>query len=135
MINLEDDSVESLSANTVRDFQPVWHPDGSRIAYISTRQGPYQIWTMNSDGGEQERFSRSGSLKNTHPVWSPDGQLILVTQSEVLGGVPRLVAARYEGEIYMEAKVVSRCDPDAGGDLFSGWFLVGIRELAGGGKS
>ena len=109
VINLEDNSVQSLSNNTVRDFQPAWYPDGSLLAFISTRRGPFQIWIMKSDGSDPQLFSRSGNLKDTHPVWSPDRQLIMFTQSEILGGVPRLVAARFGGETYMENKVV----PDA----------------------
>jgi serine/threonine protein kinase len=111
VINLEDNSVASLSNNKVRDIQPAWSPDGKRIAFISTRQGPSQIWIMDADGSNQERFSRSGSLKNSHPVWSPDGQLIVFNQGPVLGGVPRLMGVRVEGEPYGEFKIVSDVTP------------------------
>src|SRR5690242_14827498 len=33
------------------DDDPVWSPDGTRIAFRSTRDGPYyDIWLMNADG-------------------------------------------------------------------------------------
>jgi Tol biopolymer transport system component len=110
-LNLEDNSVRSLSNNTVRDAQPFWSPDGSQIAFISTRRGPYQIWTMDKDGGNATLFSRSGSLKNSHPVWSPDGSVILFTQSEVLGGIPRLIAARLEEGEFRETRITQELTP------------------------
>ena len=110
-INLADNQAQSLSANKVRDAQPSWSPDGQQIVFVSTRRGPYQIWTMGSDGRDQTIFSRSGSLKNTHPIWSPDGQVILFTQSEVLGGVPRLIAARFSGGPFNENRVIKEIIP------------------------
>jgi Tol biopolymer transport system component len=110
-IDLADNKVTSLSANKVRDNQPFWSPDGRQLVFVSTRRGPYQIWTMSSDGGNQTLFSRSGSLKDTHPVWSPDGQSILFTQSEVLGGVPRLVAVRVAAGNFLETGVTNAVIP------------------------
>jgi serine/threonine protein kinase len=111
VINLEDNSFQSISNNTVRDAQPSWSPDGEKIVFISTRRGPSQIWTMNRDGSNPEIFSRSGSLKNSHPVWSPDGQVIVYTQSEPLGGVPRLMAARFEDKAFTENRIVKDVTP------------------------
>ncbi len=129
MINLADNTVTSLSANKVRDNQPYWSPDGKQIAFVSTRRGPYQIWTMASDGADQTLFSRSGSLKNTHPVWSPDGQTIMFTQSEVLGGLPRLVQVRVTAgnftENYVAREVLpmreASYSPDGAWIAFESW--------------
>jgi Tol biopolymer transport system component len=111
VINLSDNSFLSLSGNTVRDAQPSWSSDGQQIAFISTRRGPFQVWTMSRDGSDPILFSRSGSLKNSHPVWSPDGRVIVFSQSEVLGGVPRLVAARFEAGNFTESKITNDATP------------------------
>lgn len=129
VINLADNTVTSLSANKVRDNQPYWSPDGKQIAFVSTRRGPYQIWTMASDGADQTLFSRSGSLKNTHPVWSPDGQTIMFTQSEVIGGLPRLVQVRVTAgnfnETYVAGEVLpmreASYSPDGAWVAFESW--------------
>ncbi|HEX6302696.1 MAG TPA: hypothetical protein VFZ76_00790, partial [Anaerolineales bacterium] len=133
-INLEDQSVESISANTVQDFQPAWHPSGDRIAFISTRRGPYQIWIMESDGSDAVIFSRSGSLKNSRPMWSPDGQLILFTQTEVLGGVPRLMSAPYGGQTYMETKVIPDATPMREGVFSPDGFWLAFESWPEGGN-
>jgi serine/threonine protein kinase len=110
-ILLEDFSVRSISANTVRDSQPVWSPDGLEMAFVTTRRGPYQIWIMDQQGEQAVLLSRSGSLKDTHPDWSPDGSVIMFTQTELLGGVPRLVAMRVEEGNLTENRVVNEGIP------------------------
>ncbi len=127
--NLEDNSTRSFSANTVRDSQPAWSPDGGEIAFVTTRRGPYQIWFMEMDGSEAILLSRSGSLKDSHPVWSPDGQVIMFTQTELLGGVPRLVAMRVEEGNLIENRVVrdvipmreASYSPDGAWIAFESW--------------
>ena len=108
---LEDNSVHSISANTVRDSQPAWSPDGRQIVFVTTRRGPYQIWIMDQSGEEAVLLSRSGSLKDTHPNWSPDEVVIMFTQTELLGGVPRLVAMRVEEGNLIENRVVQEVIP------------------------
>lgn len=105
MYDLEENEVIPVSNNTVRDAQPEFSPNGDHLAFISTRRGPFQIWIMAADGSDATLFSRSGSLKNSNPVWSPDGRVILYTQSEVFGGVPRLRTARYEEGAFFENPV------------------------------
>ena len=110
-INLEDNSVVSLSNNTVRDSQPGWSPDGRQIAFVTTRRGPYQIWIMDQAGGEANLLSRSGSLKDAHPDWSPDGLVIMFTQTELIGGVPRLIHMRVEEGNLIETRLVREVIP------------------------
>ena len=101
----------SISANTVRDSQPAWSPDGSEIAFVTTRRGPYQIWIMTPTGEQAALLSRSGSLKDTHPDWSPDGSVVMFTQTELLGGVPRLVRMRVEEGNLFEYRVIREVIP------------------------
>lgn len=126
--NLVDETVRSLSANTVRDSQPVWSPDGSQIAFVTTRRGPSQIWIMDDEGEDANLLSRSRDLKDSYPDWSPDGQTIMFTQNEV-GGVPRLVAMRVEEGNLIENWVVQEItpmreasySPDGAWIAFEGW--------------
>ncbi len=50
-------------------------PDGSRIAFASTRDGNQDIYVMDLDDGETVRLTVSPA-SDTHPDWSPDGEKI-----------------------------------------------------------
>jgi len=52
-----------------------WSPDGTKIAFVSTRTGNYQIYTMNADGTNEKQLTSLGG--NIYPSWSPDGTKIL----------------------------------------------------------
>jgi Tol biopolymer transport system component len=62
------------------NLNPTWSPDGSRIAFVSTRDGGgAEIYVMLADGSEQTRLTFSTTREtewNLHPAWSPDGRQI-----------------------------------------------------------
>jgi Tol biopolymer transport system component/DNA-binding winged helix-turn-helix (wHTH) protein len=54
------------------DKDPVWSPDGSRIAFASNRDGTYELYVMRADGSHAERLTRNDD-NDERPTWSPDG--------------------------------------------------------------
>jgi imidazolonepropionase-like amidohydrolase/Tol biopolymer transport system component len=58
------------------DMQPRFSPDGRRIAFSSDRDGLWNIWTMNVDGGDARQISRERRWFINSPAWSPDGEYI-----------------------------------------------------------
>lgn len=60
-----------------RDSAPRWSPDGSRLAFLSDREGEAaQLYVMPADGDEGHRLT-SLELGAGPAVWSPDGTAIL----------------------------------------------------------
>jgi Tol biopolymer transport system component len=55
--------------STSDDREPAWSPDGTQIAFSSTRGGILAIWVMNADGSGLHRLNAFGM----EPAWSPDG--------------------------------------------------------------
>ena len=46
------------------ESNPVWSPDGSKIAFASDRNGNFDVFVMNSDGGPAKRltFNSAGEI-------------------------------------------------------------------------
>src|SRR5258705_13129692 len=75
--------IRQLTTSTATNVRPVWSPDGRSIALQSTREGPYHIYVMNTDGSNLRQLT-SGVNDDRHPSWSPDGKIIAVdTRSEI----------------------------------------------------
>ena len=53
---------------------PVWSPDGTRIAFASNRDGSRALYTMAADGSDIRNVAPSVPALAPVPVWSPDGR-------------------------------------------------------------
>jgi len=68
-----------LTNNTYSEFSPTWSPDGSKIAFVSDKDGDAEIYVMNTDGSNKTMI-----VDNSYNViyfssisWSPDGSKIV----------------------------------------------------------
>jgi Tol biopolymer transport system component len=56
-----------------KDSTPRWSPDGTRLAFLSDRDGgKAQVYVLNVTGGEARQLSPMPEGAGA-PVWSPDG--------------------------------------------------------------
>ncbi len=72
VMNADGSGQRNLTRNTVGDRNPVWSPDGRRIAFESD----WQVNVMNADGSPAPRRLTHNGGRNFAPAWSPDGQKI-----------------------------------------------------------
>ena len=64
---------ENLTNHPAHDREPHWSPDGTKIAFVSSRDGGgSQIHVMNADGNYVIKLT-DGQRTKGRPVWSPDG--------------------------------------------------------------
>ena len=71
---------ENLSNHPVDDEDPDWSPDGTKIAFVSNRNGGFdQIYLMDADGKNPIRLT--DAVWNDYPAWSPDGKKIAFSSS------------------------------------------------------
>jgi Tol biopolymer transport system component len=85
--------------STQYDSSPQYSPDGSRVAFRSTRSGSNEIWVSDADGRTPVQLTRFGGPLTGCPRWSPDGMRIAFDtrpdgQADIYviasnGGVPR----------------------------------------------
>src|SRR5207249_745019 len=78
VVNADGSAVSRLTNNSAYDLQPVWSPDGTKIAFDSDRDGNTVantgIYVMNADGSGVRRLTDPGG--DYGPAWSPDGSPI-----------------------------------------------------------
>ncbi len=67
-----------------RDAAPAVSPDGSKVAFMSQREGNWQIYTVNIDGSDLKQVTQSHTVDGL-PAWSPDGQYIAYASNEAGG--------------------------------------------------
>jgi Tol biopolymer transport system component len=73
---------------------PVWSPDGTRIAYVSSRAldgsdnggAVLNIWVMNADGTGQRHLTSLIAATSYQPAWSSDGRTMLFCSNRALDG-------------------------------------------------
>lgn len=64
------------------ETQPVFSPDGKRIAFLSDRSGATNLWVANLDGSDARKLSAdTDPALYTSPAWSPDGRFVYVSRT------------------------------------------------------
>ncbi len=64
-----------LTRSSGSDKDPAWSPDGTRIAFASTRAGNQEIYVMHADGSNPVQLTQP-QYSDDCPAWSPDGTRI-----------------------------------------------------------
>ncbi|MCJ7715687.1 MAG: hypothetical protein MUO54_04110, partial [Anaerolineales bacterium] len=62
-----------ITTGPQQDITPSISPDGSKIAFSSNRNGPWDIYILDLLAGETWQFTDT-SAYDGNPTWSPDGQ-------------------------------------------------------------
>jgi Tol biopolymer transport system component/imidazolonepropionase-like amidohydrolase len=73
---IEGGMATRIAGGQAFEMQPRFSPDGSRVAFVSDRDGTFNIWTMDPDGSAPEQVSKETNREVNSPAWSPDGQYI-----------------------------------------------------------
>ncbi len=82
LVSSDGKTVRRLTYHEKADFSPRWSPDGSALAFISTREGSPQIYLLNMRGGEPRKLTDIATGVGGF-VWSPDGKYLAV-ETEML---------------------------------------------------
>jgi Tol biopolymer transport system component len=79
-------------------WEPVWSPDGRRIAFVLGIPGTHrdEIYVMNADGSNVRRLTHEAGFftYSASPAWSPDGKKIAFVSNRGLG-------TRWRAELYV----------------------------------
>ena len=81
LVRTDGTGFRQITDDPYRDRGPRWSPDGSRLAFYSNRQGPYEIWAIRPDGSRLELLARAPDNASglARPAWAPDGRRLSAT--------------------------------------------------------
>lgn len=94
------------------NWEPDVSPDGQRITFVSSRDGGWDIYSMNFDGSDVRRLTED-SAKDSMPAWSPNGRRIAFTSER--GGQPDIWVMNADG-----SNLVRLTDSEAH-DVYPAW--------------
>jgi Tol biopolymer transport system component len=106
-------SPRTFAASTRIDCNPQFSPDGTRVAFESTRSGTPEIWVADADGSNPRRVTSVGGMPTGTPRWSPDGGHI------AFGSGPQGQADIYV--IRSEGGLAKRLTDDPANDALPSW--------------
>jgi Tol biopolymer transport system component len=98
LLDVATGRVRALTSDLAYNLDGAWSPDGSRVAFQSSRDGRDDIYVMNLSSGSVRRLT-DGRGFNEYPDWSPDGRLILFSSSR--DGVNDPYGIGYYRDIYV----------------------------------
>jgi TolB protein len=129
LLNVATGRVRALTSDLAWNLDGAWSPDGSRIAFQSTRDGRDDIFVMDA-GGSRVRKLTDGRGFNQYPAWSPDGEWILFSSSR--DGVADSAGSSYYRDLYLmrpDGSDIHRLIRHLGAFAFAAWSPDG-RHLA-----
>jgi serine/threonine-protein kinase len=100
LYDLERNVLTPLTSEPGRFFNPVWSPDGRRLAYSGFAVGAPTLFVKNADGsGQPQRLTNAPTetreAAELPDSWSPDGRTIAYIR------VSRIVTGRGERDVWL----------------------------------
>lgn len=129
LLDVATGRVRALTSDLAWNLDGAWSPDGSRIAFQSTRDGRDDIFVMGADGGGVHKLT-DGRGFNEYPSWSPDGNWIVFNSTR--DGVADSAGSDYYRNLYImrpDGRDVRRLTRGYGTFAFPAWSPDG-RTLA-----
>ena len=114
-----------LTFDPADDLNPVWSPDGTRIAFTSNRKGERDIYQKPADGSGQEELLLEGKdgQKNLED-WSPDGKYLLYNHQPARQY--HLYVMPFEGDRKPD-RLPEDADAHGPGAILSQWAMAFVR--------
>lgn len=92
MVDLEKAKARRLMATDRDEYMPAWAARQQRMVYVTTRNGPQEIWIQGTTGKGRPLVTAKDFPPGTtqwfmSPALSPDGERVMYTRMELTGGI------------------------------------------------
>ncbi len=71
-----------ITSGNHQDITPAISPDGSRVAFASNRDGPWDLYILDLNSGETTRYTDTDTYEG-NPTWSPDGEWLAYERYQI----------------------------------------------------
>ncbi len=71
---------KALTQDFAWNIHPAISPDGTKVAFISDRDGLTNVWVMDIDGSNLKQITKEKKYLIHAPKWSPDSQYLVVSK-------------------------------------------------------
>lgn len=78
IVNAKGGQAKALTQDFAWNIHPSVSPDGSKVAFISDRDGLSNVWIMDIDGKNLSQVTKEKDNLIHAPKWSPDGEYLVV---------------------------------------------------------
>lgn len=75
-LDAQDLTPVRIHSSTYYDGQPQLSPDGKTVAFVSNRNGAFELWQSEPDGTAAAPLTHFQGPYVSHPTWSPDGRFL-----------------------------------------------------------
>jgi len=71
-----------ITSGMAYDSQPRISPDGTRVVFVSDRDGSENLWIADIDGGHARKLTKGDPREEfASPGWAPDGQSVVASKT------------------------------------------------------
>src|SRR6267378_2997408 len=82
VMNADGSGVRQLTHTTVHEFDPIWSPNGKRIAFARLDEtGDFDVIVMNADGSGAINLTNNDVVNDFAGAWSPDGKRMAIASN------------------------------------------------------
>lgn len=79
------------------DAQPRYSPDGTKVVFVSDRDGGENVHILDLGSGEVTQRTRGKNYRFQSAIWTPDGKYIIAARAGLRGGVHKLFMYHVDG--------------------------------------
>ena len=92
----EGANCQRLTEGDASNLGPAWSPDGQQIAFLSNRNGNYEVYIMDHSGRNPRNLTNTPDFEEKYVAWSPDGNWLAFTRD--LNGNDEVFVMTIDGE-------------------------------------